>query len=309
MRILRFGWAIVTLVAGSVWSSQAQESTSPNRAAALSTGILSDCSGIPCVDVAVENGKHLRLAIDTGNPTSFLTAKAASSLILKQEPVLGKDGKPVSGFTSAVVPSVLLGSGSLGDLKFAVFDLSASIQKSTFPGVDGTLVYGAFRNRILQLDHREHMIGYSAPLPAAEPCPVAECGKISLITFGKNGPPIVTATGFTVNGKPLQVQVDTMYSGTLLVYPTSVEKLGLQTQSGSKQTRYFSFTDEGVDMFEAKGVDEGFAGKTLLRDVAVYFAGPKVHLPDGLFDGTVGAQLFADHRVTMDFKSMNLWID
>ena len=100
-----------------------------------------------------------------------------------------------------------------------------------------------------------------------------------------------------------------MFTGTMLIYPTSVEKLGLTKESKSEVKKYIAFTDGGVDMFQATAATEGFGGRTLLSDAPLYFAGPKVHLPDGLFDATVGDALLRGHVATFDFHSMIFWLD
>jgi hypothetical protein len=72
------------------------------------------------------------------------------------------------------------------------------------------------------------------------------------------------------------VQIDTLYCGTMLIYSTSVEKLGLSEQQNAAKKRLFPFTDGGVEMVEATAVAESFGMKELKKDVAVYFATPKV---------------------------------
>ena len=62
-------------------------------------------------------------------------------------------------------------------------------------------------------------------------------------------------------------------------------------------------------MFRAAAKELGFGPKTLATKVPLYFAGPKVHLPDGLFDGTVGADLLTPHKVTFDFHDNKFWLD
>jgi Aspartyl protease len=265
------------------------------------------CEGLPCVD-AVVGGKHLRLAVDTGNPNSALDAKAALAAGLSLQPVNGADGKPIAGFQKAVANDVVIGDVAFKELRFLVIDLSSAIKDKTFPDVDGTIAYGAFKDRIVQLDYPGGTLSVSQPLTSSTAC-LAACGDISLITFGHRGPPIVTTTGFTVNGKPMSVQVDTMFTGTLLVFPTSVEKLGLSSEAQSKASQYFAFTDEGVDMFRSEAQQLGFGSKTLATKAPLYFAGPKVHLPDGLFDGTVGAELLGRHKVTFDFHDNKFWLD
>ena len=276
---------------------------------AMSTATLLDCNGLPCVEIVLADGKHLKMGIDTGNPTSILNTGAAERLGLKSIPYVDSKGKEVPGFKVTSLPGVTLGTGSLGDVKVAVFDLSDQITKGTFPALDGTLAYGLFKQRVITLNYAKSVLSYSAVLSSESACPVPMCGKISFITFGQHGPPIVVASGFTLNGKPLQVQIDTMFAGTMLVFPTSVEKLGLAPVGEPKRVRHFPFTDEGVDMPQAEGFREGFGTATLLESGSLYFAGPKVHLPDGLFDGTVGQEVFAKHSLTLDFKDMNVWLD
>jgi hypothetical protein len=138
--------------------------------------------------------------------------------------------------------------------------------------------------------------------------PVKNVGVLTYPTFGQSGPAIVATTGFQVNGQPITVQVDTLYGGTLLIYPTSVAKLGLTAQANSSRIRKFPFTDGGVDMIEGKANAESFGAARLANDAPLYFATPQVHLPDGMFDGTVGIELFTGRSVTFDFHANRFWI-
>jgi hypothetical protein len=270
---------------------------------AISSTPLLDCASLPCVDVQVGGGKQLRLGIDTGNVTSVLNAQAAAGLGLKTEPYVGEKGQRVPGLEIASISGVKIGATAIGTVRMAVMNLSDQISAGKFPKMDGTLAYTAFSGRLLQLDYVHHVLNVSEVLDSAPTCPQT-CGRMSLITFGKDGPPIVTTTGFSVNGKPIIAQLDTMYTGTLLIYPTSVEKLGLSRQSKSTQTRYFPFTDGGVSMDVSSAASESFGNENLVTNAPIYFAGPKVHLPDGLFDATVGIALLNKRTVTFDFKGM-----
>lgn len=273
----------------------------------LARAKLLACDGLPCID-AEAGGKHLRLGVDTGNPNSALNLKSAQALGLTLEPVNGADGKPVPGYQMAVLNDVRVGDIVFKRLRFLAIDLSPAIQSKTFPDIDGTLGYGALKDRIAQLDYPAGAFSVSEPLVAAARCP-GDCGEMALITFGQHGPPIVTTKGFAVNGKPVSVQVDTMFTGTLLVFPASVEKLGLTREAESKTSEHFAFTDEGVDMVRSSARELRFGAKALAADTPLYFAGPKVHLPDGLFDGTVGIALLASHKVTFDFRDNLFWLD
>jgi hypothetical protein len=120
----------------------------------------------------------------------------------------------------------------------------------------------------------------------------------------------VVARGFSVNGKPLRAQVDTCYTGTLLVYTDAVEQLGLQLAAGGGQSRYFPYTDGGVNMSESTADSVAFGTYQLAaKPASVYFPGTgskPVHQPDGLFEATVGNALFAHSVVTLDFHSMRV---
>jgi hypothetical protein len=300
--VVRFcGFLLLSAVA-----SVAQSGT-PAGAPLFSHSKISTCDGLPCVDAEVQ-GKHLRLAIDTGNPNSALNVKSAESVGLALQPVNGADGKAIAGIQKAIAMDVAVGEIRFKELRFLVIDLSSAIKSKTFPDVDGTLGYGALKDRIMQIDYPAGAFGVSEPMTTATAC-ASFCGDIALITFGHRGPPIVTTSGFTVNGRAVSVQVDTMFTGTMLIYPTSVDKLGLSAEAQSKQSQYFGFTDEGVEMFKAEAKQLGFGTKTLTVKSPLYFAGPKVHLPDGLFDGTVGAELLSTHKVTFDFHDNKFWLD
>jgi Aspartyl protease len=299
-RVKLLSLCITLAVAGFSLSSGAQIS-------ALTSSPMLDCSGLPCVDVTVGDNTHLKMLVDTGNEASMLDKVKAEAMGLELKPIKGPDGKPYPGYSLATVKNVRLGGAPLGDVKLLVADLKSSIQKGEYPPADGSLSYTAFHGRILQMDYKDRHIGVSELLKSDEPCP-SFCGTITHPTFGKQGPPIVVTTGFQLNGKDVAVQIDTLYSGTMLIYSTSVEKLGLSEQQNAAKKRVFPFTDGGVEMIEGTALAESFGTKELKRDVAVYFATPKVHQPDGMFDGTVGHELFAGHVLTLDFHAHRFWM-
>lgn len=274
---------------------------------ALNGGPMFECSGLPCVDIVTDKGKHLRMLVDTGNVNSLLDAAVAKDMGLTTTPVNGSDGKPVPGYSRTELNGVMLGDASLGTIKVLVMDIATDIKRDRVPLCDGTLAYTAFKNRLLELDYRKKNVRISAALTSDVKCP-GFCGDLTYPTFGKQGPPIVVATGFTINQQPLTVQIDTLFSGTMLVYPPSVAKLGLTTQSGSNTQEFFPYTDDGVQMVKAQADTEAFGSHVLAKKVPVYFATPDVHLPDGLFDGTVGHELFKGIVLTLDFHSNHAWI-
>jgi hypothetical protein len=280
----------------------------PLAAQSETTGTaLLTCSGLPCVDVTVAGGKHLRMLIDTGNSNSVLDRAVADEMGISLQPVHGRDGKPYPGYASGIVTRLRVGDTDLGDLEMLVVKLKPEIDKGTMPAADGTLAYTAFKGRVLTIDYKQHRVHLSGVLKADAACP-QPCGTITNPTFGKQGPPIVVTTGFQLNGQPLTMQIDTLYEGTMLIYPTSIDRLGLAGRQTASKTRMFPFTDGGVAMTESTASKESFQNKVLRRNATLYFATPKVHLPDGMFDGTVGNELFAGHVLTLDFHANRFWI-
>jgi hypothetical protein len=62
-------------------------------------------------------------------------------------------------------------------------------------------------------------------------------------------------------------------------------------------------------MKEAPAKRESFRGVPLGDgNPKVYFPTPGVHEPDGMFDATVGLELFVDAIVTLDFHNGNVFL-
>jgi hypothetical protein len=265
---------------------------------------LLDCDGTPCVDARIGESKIVRLGIDTGNVDSVVDSKVAEAAGLK--PLAPpKPGAPTGMFRTAFT-SIRLGSLTLVNVPAIGMDLSEMISQKQMPHVAGTLAYPAFKDRILQLDFAAHKLRVSDVLTGPVKCTGA-CDTMSLITFGNEGPPIVVADGFEINGVKVSAQVDTMYTGSLLVYTASIAKLSLSGAAQTTDMRLFPLTDGGVNMKFAEAQQEGFNGLTLAKDSAkVYFPTETVHEPDGLFDATVGLELFRDAVLTLDFHDMTI---
>jgi hypothetical protein len=187
-------------------------------------------------------------------------------------------------------------------------DLAADIKRDRMPVSGGTIAYSAFKDRLLVIDYRKHLVSFSDKLSAAVSC-LEPCGTMTTPTFGKKGPPILATTGFEVNGKPISSQIDTLFTGTMLIYPTSIEKLGLGDAAASQRKQFFKFTDDGVEMIEGTAKTETFRDNVLAENAPLYFATPAVHLPDGMFDGTVGHALFKSSTLWLDFHGMKMRIE
>ena len=268
---------------------------------------LLDCDGTPCIEATLGAGQILKLGIDTGNVDSVLDAKLAATADIK--PSAPVSANAPSGMFRTSLPEIRIGSVTLRGTPAIVLNLAEMIEQHQMPQVDGTLAYTAFKDRILEFDFPAKTLRISEPLTAAAaPCQDA-CDQISLITFGKDGPPIVVAAGFELNGKKITAQVDTLFTGSLLVYSDSIAKLGLADAAATKQTEMFPLTDGGVEMRVASAKSVSFHGAPLgPANPKLYFPTPEVHEPDGLFDATVGLALLRNAILTLDFHNLTFSI-
>jgi predicted aspartyl protease len=265
---------------------------------------LLDCDGTPCIEARIGEDKALKMGIDTGNANSVLDKSVADAAGLKPTKAMPA-GAPAGMFITAI-PAVHIGAVTLREVPTLSMALSDMISQKQMPNVAGTLAYTAFKDRVLQIDFVAHIVRISEPLIKSVDCAGA-CDKFSLITFGKKGPPIVVAQGFEINGKPVTAQVDTMFTGTMLIYSSSIDKLGLSNAAKTEKTETFAFTDGGVDMKPAPAEKESFRGNALgVSAPIVYFPTPDVHEPDGMFDATVGLELFYGSILTLDFRDMTI---
>lgn len=273
---------------------------------------LLDCSGLPCIDMSSSNGKTLRLLIDTGEVNSYLDTKAAQTLGLDLKPLKGSGDSTVAQIQQTVVPGAKLGELPMGDFPFLVLDTTQSPDKSGAPMTplpgDGVLTYSAFRNRLLEIDYTHHLVRISEPQESAQPCP-HDCSDLVVKHIGKYGPVTLTAGGFEIDGQSVDAQIDTLFTGTMLVYPGAVEKLGLKKQAKAKRKELFPYVESGIKLARFDGAAESFRAIDLMTDAPLYFFTSDDHPPAVEFDATVGSGLLSHAVVTFDFKGMHLWMD
>src|SRR5579863_2747246 len=269
---------------------------------------LLDCKGTPCIEVRINDGAPLKFVIDTGNVDSVIDSKVMKAADLQPLHPPKPGGAPIELIPTRI-PALHIGSMALAQVNAAGMDLTDMINQNQMPDVAGTLAYPAFKDRIIQLDFVANKFRISDVLTNPVKC-AGKCDTISLIAFGKEGPPVVVADGFEINKEKVTAQLDTMYTGSMLIYTASIEKLSLSGAASTTETRMFPLTDGGAAMRVADASEEGFQDITLAKDGAkVYFPTETIHEPDGLFDATVGLELFRDTVLTLDFHDMTLSLE
>lgn len=293
----------------------------PMQLAAQSAGSLNvklievpllDCAGIPCVEMTGADGKTFRLLIDLAEVNSFLDTKQAKAMGLPLQPLKGSDGNDISEIQQTVVPGAHLGDLPMGDFPFMVLDTATpkpDRQKQQPLPADGALTYSAFKSRVLQIDYAHHVLRISEPQTAPGACP-GTCSNLMIKHFGGDyGPMTLTTGGFVINGQPIDVQLDTLFTGTVVIYPASVEKLGLKKQSKSKQKENFPYVQGGLTLVRFDGASASFGAVPLTQNGPLYFGTPDDHFPAVHFDATVGWGLLSHAVVTFDFSSMQMWME
>ncbi len=272
---------------------------------------LLDCTGLPCLDMSTASGKTLRLLIDIAEANSYLDTKAAQSLGVNLQALKSDNDTAISQVQQTVVPGAKIGDLPMGDFPFMVLDTTPQANQTggklpPFPA-DGALTFRAFQNRLLQIDYAHHLVRVSEPLDAAQTCRQS-CSDLVVRHIGNYGPVTLTTSGFSVNGQGVEAQLDTLFTGTMLIYPESVQKLGLKKLAKGKHKEFFPFTQGGVKLAQADGAAESFQSMELGLDLPLYFFTSDDHPNAVGFDATVGSGLLSRATAVFDFKGMHFWL-
>jgi hypothetical protein len=312
-RLITVSFSLSILFAFALFAQTPQPPTQPAAPSPRMIEIpLLDCSGLPCIDMSTANGKKLRLLIDTAESNSYLDTKSAQDLGLDLKPLKGAGNSTITEVQQTVIPGAKLGDLPMGDFPFMVLDTTRTPDKpgtqlERLPG-DGALSYKAFQNRIVQLDYPHQLVRISEPQDTPPPCPHS-CSDLATTRIGKYGPLTITTNGFAIDVQPVEAQIDTLFTGTMLVYPDSVEKLGLRKQAKAKRKEFFPYVESGIKLARFDGVSQSFRDTTLIDNAPLYFFTSNDRPPAVQFDVTVGSGLLSHAAVTFDFKGMQMWID
>ncbi|MEO6689619.1 MAG: hypothetical protein ABIS07_09315 [Dokdonella sp.] len=293
----------VALFIGVIAAASSLTSAKEPGATRFSTDVaFEDCDGLICIDVALDGAKPRRMLFDTGNVNQVIVAENARDAGWTLDAVQ-KDGQTVPGIYRAGEHRVTFGKV---DAKTEFFAFDRARLGDYVPPGDGALTYPFFKDRVVQIDYARRRLRVSDVITTPIPDRGDAVGTLKLITFGEHGPPALVGSPFTMDGKTLRAQIDTCYTGTLLVYDAAVAALGLTKQG---KPEFFRYTDGGVPMLAATAQRLGLGPQIIAKSSTLYFVGDgknPVHQPDGLFEGTVGNALFAHSVVTLDFHAMTL---
>ncbi len=303
----KMGLVLAGLAIASVGLAQSQAAPPMHEIPLLS------CSGAPCVELTSGKVNVMRLVIDLGSVHAYLNLDAAQKRQLRIIPLSGASGGSISAVQQTVVPGAKLGDLQLGDFPFMVLDLASDQNTGkkkdiSFPA-DGALAFGSFENRRVQIDWSKHVLRVSDPLLDTLPCP-RDCRDLKSEPFGAYGPRTLVADGFEIAGKPVRAQIDTLFGGTMLLYPKAGETVDVGQVQKSKHKEEFPFMQGGLKLTRAIAVDYTFDKDALLTDAPVFFWSDKENAaPDVSFDATVGTALLSRALFTFDFRSWKIWME
>jgi hypothetical protein len=175
-------------------------------------------------------------------------------------------------------------------------------QKALGVPIAGTLAYPLYQDKVLRLDPKRHLMTVSDDAPAA----TGQSYKLRLVTFGSDGPPVLTADGVTLNGHAFTAQLDTVLPEAALLFPPARDALGLGgvTPAGRLVLGYY---DDNAELLRLPPGKADF-GSPLFAEAGrhVFLPGKGVHFPDNEIALVVGAGWLRGKAVTLDLRAMTV---
>ena len=278
----------------------------PPRAPVTQVETAFDLSqGVIRLDVDLGASRAAKLVLDTGNPSSALDLDAARSFGLKPEP-----GQKKKMGAEADAPDyyllnpgqVRLGLEPLAGVVFAAAPLSKPLADRYGITCDGTLGYGAFKGRVLQIDYGARKLR----LLDAAPATTASAASLPIHwrPYQKGAPPLVTVDKLRIGSRPFCAQVDTFFAGSLILFPSKLGGLDPSAARGVPTMYYEQSNLSAARLKEAAALGTA----TLSAGEILYVAGKAAHTPQTEIAVVLGNAFFHDSVVTFDFQGDRLLI-
>ena len=258
--------------------------------------------GVIRLDVDLGAPRAARLVLDTGNPSSAIDLDAARGLGLALDESKKRKmgtGPDAPDYYPLSPPRVRLGSETFTDCVFVAAPLSATIADAYGITCDGTLGYGVFKNRVLQIDfpaRKLRLLGSSPGATASSSAPIV------WRPYQPGTPPLVTVDGLRIGNRTVPAQVDTFFAGALILFSDKVA--GLETP-GAKDVPGVYFEQAKLPAARLKEA-VSLCGAEYPAGQPVYMAGKGAHLPQTEIAAVLGSAFFQDSVLTLDFKNDRL---
>ena len=299
-RLLPTGLAAVCFLPGAAPA----QGPLPPRAPVTQMELNFDLSqGVIRMDVDLGAAHAAKLVLDTGNPSSTIDLDAARSLGLTLDESKKRKmgtGPEAPEYYALTLPRVRLGSETFTGCVFVAAPLSATIADAYGITCDGTLGYGVFKDRVLQIDfpaRKLRLLGSSPGATASSSAPIV------WRPYQKGTPPLVTVDGLRIGGQmTVPAQVDTFLAGSLILFADKLA--GLETP-GAKDVPGIYFEQAKLPAARLKEA-VSLCGATYPAGQPVYVAGKGARLPQTEIAAVLGNAFFQDSVLTFDFKNDRL---
>ena len=269
-----------------------------------------DCGGLICLEVPIGGQREL-FTLDTGNPSSTIDLDLAKRLGLELTPAIRRNHpeETLQGIFKTGLPDTVVSDLDLVAPRIIAMNLG-DFRKALGTPIAGTLAYASFKDRKLLLDPKHHVMTVTdaADTPAGPAPAGAQRYTLRLVTFGSDGPPVLTAESVTLNGHAFLAQLDTEFPEAALLFPPARDALGLQ-QAKPVGRRVLGYYDDNAELLRLPAGAVGF-GDPLFAGAGrhVFLPGKGVHFPDNEIALVVGTGWFRGHPVTLDLHDMTLTV-
>ena len=259
-------------------------------------------SGVILLDVNLGGGRSQKLVFDTGNNISALDSAAAKELGFVPAP--GPSPAPAASRPSKfVVLTVVLGGQSLGSLEMYVAPLSQQVADGYGVHCDGTLGYGFFKDRIVQIDYPNRRFRVVAHAPAVTT--PEESTTISWRKYWSKSPDLVTVENLAVAGHPVCAQIDTFFAhAAILFFP----KLPWLKSEPAPEVAMIKYEEAKLGAVRVQG---GLSVCNVRTGDAtpIYLAGADAHVPETEIAAILGNEFFRQSVLTLDFPGSRLSVE
>ena len=202
-----------------------------------------------------------------------------------------------------VMPTVTLGGQSFGTLEMYVAPVSQQVADDYGVHCDGTLGYGFFKDRIVQIDYPKRRFRIVAHAPAVTT--PADSTTISWRKYWSKSPDLVTVENLAVAGRPVCAQIDTFLARGAILFSTKLPWLKSEPVPEAAAIKYE----------EAKLGAVRVRGGLALGDIhtgdatPVYLAGADAHVPETEIAAILGNEFFRQSVLTFDFPGSRLLVE
>ena len=262
---------------------------------------------IPFVIMQAEiSGRPARVLLDTGNAAPYdmivSPAAAARAGAVVEDGLEQRSGAVVGDvalrYSSARLPSFSIGAIRRADIRVAISPAVDSVSGQLNTPLDAILGHQFVAGRTISIDYGRREVDFTA-----EPGPAARALAFSLAPRRP-----LTLVHVTVNGRGPFLMVLDSGASTTLVSPATAAAAGLLAEQRVSLGGGGGAASAGARLGAARVVFGNVARDGQPVAVADVF-GPIREATGAPIEGILGADMFRDGRITIDYASNRLWFE